>query len=119
MCFSTLLCHPPGANGSTAADYFHAGQLDKAEQAYNQALTDNPDDPALHYNLGNVHYRQNRFARAAQEYTRALQTDDLSLQARSYYNLGNARFQQAKKAGSKPDKAAEAYTKAVRAYRPA
>ena len=114
--FSTLLCHPLGANGSTAADYFHAGQLDKAEQAYSQALADKPDNPALHYNLGDVYYRQNRFAKAVQEYTRALHTDDLSLQARSYYNLGNAHFQQAKKAGSKLDRAAEAYTQAMRAY---
>lgn len=42
------------------------------------------------YNLGNAHFRNGDFEKAAETYNEALQTTDLELQAKAYYNRGNA-----------------------------
>lgn len=114
--FILLTLSPQQANGSTAADLFHTGQLEKAAETYRHALAKDPDNGILHYNLGDVYYRQKKYDKAASEFSSALQTDDLALQARAYFNLGNTRFQQAKKANNLPEQAEQGYQKAVRAY---
>ncbi len=42
------------------------------------------------YNLGNAHYRNGDFEAAEHAYNEALRTTDLALQAKAYFNLGNA-----------------------------
>lgn len=42
------------------------------------------------YNLGNAHYRNGDFEAAEQAYNEALRTTDLELQAKAYFNRGNA-----------------------------
>ncbi|MCK4564732.1 MAG: tetratricopeptide repeat protein, partial [Verrucomicrobia bacterium] len=42
------------------------------------------------YNLGNAHYRNGDFEAAEHAYNEALRTTDLTLQAKAYFNLGNA-----------------------------
>jgi len=50
-------------------------------------------DPRAAYNAGTSAYRNSDFARAEETLDHTLgRTDDLSLQQRSYYNLGNARY---------------------------
>jgi Ca-activated chloride channel family protein len=48
-------------------------------------------DPST-YNAGVSTYRGKDFAGAAQQFERALHTDDVPLQEDAYYNLGNARY---------------------------
>jgi tetratricopeptide (TPR) repeat protein len=47
-----------------------------------------------HYNLGNAHYRNHDYEAAAQAYNEALRTTDLILQAKAYFNRGNALLAQ-------------------------
>ncbi len=42
------------------------------------------------YNLGNAHYRNGDFEAAEHAYNEALRTTDLALQAKAYFNRGNA-----------------------------
>jgi tetratricopeptide (TPR) repeat protein len=55
---------------------------------FNQASAEFPDVSA--YNLGNTYYRMGDYAQATNSYHKALESDDLELQAHVYYNLGNA-----------------------------
>ncbi|MBT8041784.1 MAG: tetratricopeptide repeat protein [Pontiella sp.] len=43
-----------------------------------------------HYNLGNAQYRMGDYEAAADSYNEALRTSDLDLQAKAYFNRGNA-----------------------------
>jgi tetratricopeptide (TPR) repeat protein len=107
---------PALANGLTADQLFHQGRLDEAGKKYRQALAGDPDNPALHYNLGDVLYQQKQYARAAAEFEKGLASDDLTLQAKSYFNLGDSHFQMAAAAGGKLDSAEKEYRQAIQAY---
>ena len=55
-------------------------------------MKNDPDDPTLHYNLGDALYRNKKYKEAVSAFNNGLKTEDLSLQARSYYNRGNTQF---------------------------
>lgn len=88
----------PGTRASRGEEFFQAGEYDQAGKYYRQALKDAPDNPRLHFNLGDTAYRQKNYAQAIAEFNEALKTDDLGLQAKSYFNRGNALFFQGKSA---------------------
>jgi tetratricopeptide (TPR) repeat protein len=73
---------------------FEQGELDEALAAYTEAQVHAPDSPRLHYDLGNVLYRQGDFEGAAEAYRRALLEGPPDLVPQAAYNLGNTRFQQ-------------------------
>ncbi len=77
---------------SEGEEFFEAGQYDQAGRFYQKALQKKPEDPVLHFNLADSAYRQNDYEHAVAEFNKALKTDDLSLQADSYYNRGNALY---------------------------
>lgn len=58
---------------SLANAHFHAGDLAAAEALYRQLSADYPQNPGLHYNLGNVLFARRRMGEAAQAYRRALE----------------------------------------------
>ena len=82
----------PQARASEGEELFKAGDYAGAEAYYQKALEEDNANPALHFNLGGSLYRQQKYDKAAAAFTQALGTDDLSLQARSYYNRGNSQF---------------------------
>ncbi len=87
-----LFSLPGNANGLTADELFRSGAFAQAEQEYTKELDKEPGNAALLYNLGGTQYKQKEYAKAIASFDQALQTDDLGLQAKSYYNLGNARY---------------------------
>ena len=76
----------------------------EALKKYTEAQLEAPDSPQLHYNLGNVFYRQGEVEKAREEYRRALAAADRSLDPKAVYNLGNTFLSQ------------EQYPEAVGAY---
>jgi Ca-activated chloride channel family protein len=114
--FFLLIICPKGANGSTAEQLYHEGKLDQAEKKYAKALKKHPT-PTLLFNLGNVQYKKNGYKEAIESFTKALATDDLTLQAKTYYNLGNAWYQQGTSTmATDPELTIDQYKKAVAAY---
>ncbi len=109
----------PGRSfASPGEKHFAAGEFEKAEQYYRKALEDDPDNPVLNFNLGDAAYKDRRYNQAIAAFKRALQSDNLGLQAKSYYNLGNARFrlgQQTLK--SDPEHALQMWQEALKSYR--
>ncbi|XOF33639.1 MAG: VWA domain-containing protein [Candidatus Electrothrix sp. YB6] len=77
---------------SQGEELFQAGDYSGAEKYYHKALEKDKDDPALHFNLGGTLYRQKKYEQAAAEFNQALATENLNLQAKSYYNRGNSQY---------------------------
>ena len=88
--------------------HYLAGDLDQALAQYTEAQVAAPDAAELHYDIGNVLYRQADYAGAAEAYERALATANPALRPAAAYNRGNARFQQ-----KEYSKAAESYRRAL------
>lgn len=95
-------------SGSARADeggeLFQARKYKEAAELYQNRLEQDSDNPSLHFNLGTALHKQGNYGKAAAEFSRALQTDDLVLQAKSYYNRGISQYvagaETAEKAGN-------------------
>lgn len=85
------------------------GQPEPALSEYQKAQTAIPEAPQLHYDIGNVLYRQENWAGAAEAYERALGAAGPELAPHAAYNLGNALFHD-----EKYDDAVKAYTRALK-----
>jgi tetratricopeptide (TPR) repeat protein len=68
--------------------FYKAGDYTNAVQALEKTALEFPD--LGNYNLGNAHYRNGDFEAAERAYTEALRTTDLALQAKAYFNRGDA-----------------------------
>jgi tetratricopeptide (TPR) repeat protein len=78
--------------------------------AYADAQGVAPAAPELHYDTGNVLYRQENWEGAREAYGRALASASPDLAGRAAYNLGNAHFKD-----GKFEEAAQAYRRSLRA----
>jgi len=65
-----------------------AGDYSNAVPLLAKTVLEFPD--AGNYNLGNANYRLGDYETAAENYNEALRTTDLALQAKAYFNRGNA-----------------------------
>ncbi|HIL69587.1 MAG TPA: VWA domain-containing protein, partial [Verrucomicrobia bacterium] len=88
-----FLTHSAAAGpASDALKHYKAARYDEALNAYQQALTEKPDDARLLYNAGASAYGAGKWMASENFMNRALNTEDLDLQQKAYYNLGNARY---------------------------
>ena len=90
-------------------ELYKKGQSEPALTEYQKAQAVAPEAPQLHYDIGNVLYRQENWAGAAEAYQRALGAAGPDLAPRAAYNLGNALFHD-----EKYDEAVKAYTRALK-----
>jgi len=67
---------------------YKAGNFTNAVEMLEKTALEFPDTG--NYNLGNAHYRNGDYEAAEEVYNEALRTTDLELQAKAYYNRGNA-----------------------------
>jgi Ca-activated chloride channel family protein len=104
---------PAHRKTATGNRHYDAGDLERALAAYTEAQVDAPDAAELHYDIGNVLYRQADFEGAVEAFERALASAGPALRADAAFNLGNARYRQKEFA-----EAVEAYRRALEA-RPA
>ena len=75
------------------------------------------EDPRVIYNQGTVAYGQGDFTKANETLRAALKTTDLSLQERTYYNLGNSLYRTGQASLEKDSKATiKTWEEAVKAY---
>ena len=88
---------------------YRKGENDSALSEYQKAQTVAPEAPQLQYDLGNIFYRQENWAGAADAYQKALGAAGPELSSHAAYNLGNALFHD-----EKYDDAVKAYTRALK-----
>ncbi|MBE7557845.1 tetratricopeptide repeat protein [bacterium] len=71
-----------------------AGEYDAAIQSYLDAELRAPEDARLAFSRGTINYKMGKYEAAAEEFARALSTDDPRLRAAVHYNLGNVKFRE-------------------------
>lgn len=84
-------CAGPRQEGYKA---YQAKKFDAAMEHFTKAQVQEPNDPAVLYNLGNTLYKKQDFAGAAEHYREALPHASDALKARLLYNLGNTAYRQ-------------------------
>jgi tetratricopeptide (TPR) repeat protein len=90
--------------------HYKKGQIGKAKSAYERAIHADPKSPEIAFNLGNVYYKEEAFKNSLDLYKKATKSrKPFDLQAKAFYNLGNALFRLNDTA-----KAAEFYKQALR-----
>jgi Ca-activated chloride channel homolog len=101
---------------------FSAAKLDKetAEQrsalrGYERLLEKKPYNAHAHYNAGTSAFWLKEYDKAADHLNKALITDDLDLQQRTYYNLGHAHFRAGEEVQD-PNTKTEQWENALRAF---
>ena len=72
--------------------YYKQNQLDKALKAYTEAQLAKPDAAELHFNIGDVLYKQKKYPEALAEYQKVIADERDDLKAKAYYNIGNSFF---------------------------
>ena len=80
-------------------DFYQKGDYENALKKYSEAMTEAPEKPQLYFNIGDVLYRQAKFPEAVKLYEKSAAPGDPGLQAKSWYNIGNAKYRSAKKDG--------------------
>jgi Ca-activated chloride channel family protein len=87
---------PPVFAGSGQKGYeaYQAEKFDDAIKHFTKAQVQEPNDPAVLYNLGNTLYKKQDFAGAAEHYRQAMPHASDALKSRLLYNLGNTAYRQ-------------------------
>jgi len=109
----------PYAKAREAARLYAAGKYDDSVASYNEALTDQPDSPLLHFNLGDAAYKQGKYTDALNAFQQVPSSDaDPARTARVAYNMGNSKYRLGEAAeASDPKAALGLYAEALVAYR--
>lgn len=78
--------------------FYSAGEYDRALEAYDQALAEEPEAGEVFFNKGNVFFQKGEYDKAREAYqAAALRTKDLAVEAAAHYNLGNVIFSEGQK----------------------
>ena len=105
------------AAASKGEKAFADGDFLAASKFYAEALKKNPSDLRLHYNSGTAAYKNNLFDDAIGSFSEALKSEDLGLQEKSYYNLGQSLFRKGEELlQSDSGQAAKLWQQALDAY---
>jgi Ca-activated chloride channel family protein len=83
----------PGASTDQPERDYKAGHYEESMQGYEKAAEATPAESELQYNRGDAAYRAGDFSEAEDAFHRALDTPDLDMQEKTYFNLGNTQYQ--------------------------
>ena len=102
-------------------ELYAAGAYDKALEAYDKAMTEQPGSGEVFFNKGNVFFQKGEYDQAREAYqSAALHTKDLSLEASAHYNLGNTIYADGqKRLESDPRKALSQWEQSIHHYQEA
>ncbi|TAK98397.1 MAG: tetratricopeptide repeat protein, partial [Verrucomicrobia bacterium] len=108
------------ASPAKALKDFNRGNFTNALTEYERLLAEQtrqqkPEDPRLQFNAGDAAYRATNYDAAIQHFSAVLAAQDIRLQAKAYYNLGNVHFRLGEKADDL-DKLQEAWEEAIKQY---
>jgi len=72
--------------------FFNQKKYTEALEKYNSALDKAPESPIINFDAGAARYKNGEYAKAIPYFQKSLLSDDLKLQAKAHYNLGNALY---------------------------
>ena len=113
-----LVCGPRlHASTQSAEQAYQHKDYATASKEYDAAAKAHPQQPALFFNTGSAAYKAGDFGKASNSFQTTLHTDDLPLQEKTYYNLGDTQYrlgQQTEK--TKPEETIKTWKTAVTSY---
>lgn len=96
LCLALLAKSIPGAQADTERDaqrHFQEKRYESALKIYRRLAREDPDIPRLAYNAGAAAYRVKDMEEAKKQFVNAsLSPENLELQQKAHYNLGNTLF---------------------------
>lgn len=93
-------------------------QYDEALQKYNEAEEKVLNRDILSFNKGTAYYKKGDYKEAIEYFTKALTTEDASLEARANYNIGNSKYRLGKlKETTELEEAVKLYREALAYYK--
>jgi Ca-activated chloride channel family protein len=91
-----LLANPACASKEgdvrVANSLFERGVYDEAILKYLKAFEQDTESSIINFNLGSAYYKNEEYLKAIEHLQKGLLSEDVSLQQKSYYNLGNANY---------------------------
>jgi hypothetical protein len=114
-CLVSTVLWASSPSADSALERLARGDAVGARRDYEQLLARRPDDARLSFNAAVAAHRQGDWEAAARHYESALASDNLQLQQRAFFGLGNTRFRQGETAEDPADKT-RMWEDAVRHY---
>jgi len=105
------------ASAGEAEQAYQNGDYPAAVAAYREAAKDAPADDALQFNLGAAAYKGKAYDDALTAFQTALNTQDIPLQNKAYYNMGNTLYRMGEGTEkTDPQKTIEKWEASLKAY---
>jgi len=103
---------------ASANNIYKTGNYNQALSMYEEAEVDNPESPYIYFNKGISYFRLEDYEKAKEAFlSAAAKADDLKLEAKAYYNLGNTLFYEAgRQTETDLKKSIELYQQAITNY---
>lgn len=100
---------------------YRTGHYDEAIEAYNLASVEAPEDARIYFNKGTALYKKEDYKAAKEAFEQAaLKSQDLSLEAKAKFNLGNCEYKEAERLKDNDlKKSLEAFGNSIRYYQEA
>jgi Ca-activated chloride channel family protein len=100
---------------------YQAGKYDEALAAYDEASVEAPESPQIYFNKGTALYQKGDYNKAAEAFEKAaLKSKEISLEAKSKFNLGNCAYREAQRQqDSDLNKALDECSQSIRHYQEA
>jgi Ca-activated chloride channel homolog len=83
---------PAFGSPASALKQYESGKYKSALRQYEEVLREQPNEPKLHYNAGAAAFQAGDYDKAIKHFGSALSAQDLTVQQRAFYNLGNACY---------------------------
>ena len=108
------------ASPAKALKDYNSGNFTNALTEFERLLNEQskhqkPEDPRLHFNAGTAAYRATNYTVAIQHFTAVLSAQDIRLQAKACYNLGNVHYRLGQQAEDL-DKLEEAWKESLKQF---
>ena len=118
---SSLICFADTQRGDIhqGNEFFRDEKFDEAIQEYSRVQTSKSNTDIVNYNLGSALYKKKEYGKSISSFNEALGiSEDSDLEAKTNYNIGNARYREGELKESKdPAKALSDYKKSVGYYK--
>jgi len=120
LMIALLLPVTAAASPASALKDYSTGNFTNALTEFERLLNEQtkqqkPEDPRLHFNAGAAAYRATNYSAAIQHFAAAAAAQDIRLQAKAYYNLGNVHYRLGQQAEDL-DKLEEAWKESARQF---
>ena len=105
------------ASPQSAEKAYNRGDYSLAVNEYQAAAKKAPDNAQLQFNLGAAAYKEKKYEDALAAFQTALNVQEVPLQNKAYYNMGNTLYRKGEKTEkSKPQDTIKQWEESIKAY---